>query len=258
MKQKTKSRIALSLAAVLATGAIAAICTMCDMTDQATNFDPNPQQTQQTKQGQDEAAEDDESAFRTIDWTYWQSVDPNVIGWITIPGTNIDYPIVQASESNPTYYLTHDIYGSYNYHGIPYLSYRCVQGGLLDSKNALVFGHSLLDGTMFSQLTNFIDANYATEHSPIVIQTPQTNATLTVLAVDRVNANDEAATLEFTDEITFKEWLTNTVNNANLTLATAEDLAQATNVVTLCTCSYSTWNNERTLVICSVNPEEAN
>lgn len=261
MKQKTKSRIALSLAAILTTGAISAICTMYAMTDRATNFDPAPQQihqTQQTQQRQEEAADEDESVFRAIDWDYWQNVNPNVKGWINIPGTNIDYPIVQASESNPTYYLTHDIYGSYNYHGIPYLSYHCSQDGLLGSKNTLIFGHSLLDGTMFSQLTNFIDASYAAEHSHIIIQTPEVNATLTVLAVDRVNANNEAATLDFADEAAFKEWLTNTVNNADLTLASINDLEQLTKVVTLCTCSYSTWNNERTLVICSVNPKEVN
>ncbi len=85
-----------------------------------------------------------------IDWAYWLSVNPDVIGWITVPGTGIDMPIVQAGARSPIYYLTHDVYGSWNCHGIPCLSWACAQGGLLGSGNALVFGHHLNDGTLFS------------------------------------------------------------------------------------------------------------
>lgn len=259
MKRKTKARIALALAAMLAAGAIGAAATMWTMTYRATNFEADPQRTtQQHEATQGATGNESATTSESIDWDYWQSINPDVIGWITVPNTGIDCPIVQAGEIDPTYYLTHDVYGSWNYHGAPYLSCQCTQGGLLGSKNALVFGHHLLDGTMFSELVNLISEDQVIEHSPIVLQTPQANATLTVLAVDRINANDETAALDFADDAAFKEWLATTVQNADLTLAATKDLEQVTNVVTLCTCSYTTWNNERTLVICSVNAKEAN
>ena len=90
-----------------------------------------------------------------------------------MPGAGIDYPIVQAHEGDPDHYLRYDVYGGWNYHGVPYLHWKCADDGLLGAGNALVFGHHLNDGTMFSALACFSDAGYAEGHSPIILQTPR-------------------------------------------------------------------------------------
>lgn len=68
----------------------------------------------------------DPYGFPEVDWEYWKSVNPDVIAWVTVPGTNIDSPIVQAHSSDPEYYLHHDVYGKYNVYGCPYLA--CIPG----------------------------------------------------------------------------------------------------------------------------------
>ena len=71
-------------------------------------------------------------------------INSEVIGWIKIDGTNIDYPIMQ----NGDYYLHKDIYKNYSSHGTPYLAYYCV---VKKSDNLIIYGHNMKDNTMFSQ-----------------------------------------------------------------------------------------------------------
>lgn len=245
MNDRTKSRIALALAASLISLAVAASASTLILTERASCTSPDPLGTYE------EAVQDD--GFESIDWDYWLSVNPDIIGWINVPGTAIDYPIAQGNSGDPGYYLNHDASKRWDYHGAPYLTWECAEGGLLHSPNALVFGHHLQDGTMFSKLSGFIDVSYLNEHTPIQIQTPTEKANLTVLAVDRVNANRETVRIEFDTASDHATWLASVTaaSDSNL-ISEGFDFGSVENVVTLCTCSYSTWGNERTLLYCTI------
>lgn len=245
MNDKTKSRIALALAASLISLALAVSASILMLTEKASSTSPDPLGTYE------ETFQDD--GFESIDWDYWLSVNPDIIGWISVPGTAIDYPIAQGNSGDPGYYLHHDANKRWDYHGAPYLTWECAEGGLLHSPNALVFGHHLQDGTMFSKLSDFIDIAYLDEHTPIQIQTPTEKANLTVLAVDRVNANRETVRIEFGTASDHDTWLASVTAESDSNLSSAGfDFGSVENVVTLCTCSYSTWGNERTLVYCAI------
>lgn len=245
MNDKTKSRIALALAASLISLALAVSASILMLTEKASSTSPDPLGTYE------ETFQDD--GFESIDWDYWLSVNPDIIGWISVPGTAIDYPIAQGNSGDPGYYLHHDANKRWDYHGAPYLTWECAEGGLLHSPNALVFGHHLQDGTMFSKLSDFIDVAYLDEHTPIQIQTPTEKANLTVLAVDRVNANRETVRIEFGTASDHDTWLASATAESDSNLSSAGfDFGSVENVVTLCTCSYSTWGNERTLVYCAI------
>ena len=80
-------------------------------------------------------------------------------------------------------------------------------------------------------------------------------AKLQVIAIDVVAASTETVKLGFETAEAQTEWLRKTVANADLALAPSDfDYSSAISVVTLCTCSYSRWSNERTLVYCT--PQE--
>lgn len=245
MSDRTKSRIALALAASLISLALVVGSSILMLTEKASSTSPDPLGTCE------EAVQDD--GFESIDWDYWLSVNPDIIGWINVPGTCINYPIVQGSSGDPGYYLYHDAGKRWDYHGVPYLTWECAEGGLLHSPNALVFGHHLQDGTMFSKLGGFIDVASLDEHTPIQIQTPTEKANLTVLAVDRVNASRETVRLEFGTALDHAAWLASVTAASDRNLSSAGfDFGSVENVVTLCTCSYSTWENERTLLYCTI------
>ena len=90
MKARTKSRIAFGLAlALLLCGA--GVLLLLQAWRSAANTPPSPGADASVA-----AEEDPQSPFPEVDWDYWQGVNPDVIGWITVPGTTINSPIVQA------------------------------------------------------------------------------------------------------------------------------------------------------------------
>ncbi len=109
----------------------------------------------------------------SVDWEYWQDINPDIIGWINIPNTPINSPIVQAQADKPMYYLTHDIYGNYNIFGAIYLDADCVEKGL-ESLNSIIAGHHIGDdgNAMFGQINAYLNEGYAASHPKIYLQTP--------------------------------------------------------------------------------------
>lgn len=169
----------------------------------------------------------DGDGFPEVDWEKWSATGADVVGWVTVKGTPIDYPIVLAPASNPEKYLHASASGSWSAYGTPYLDASCSETGLTGSANAVVYGHHMNDGTMFSAFADFYDGGYAAEHSPILLQTPSAKYKLTPVRVERVDA-------------------------ATSTLDTSTKVEGLRHCVTFVTCSYSTWANERTLVHCSL------
>lgn len=84
-----------------------------------------------------------------------RQMNANTMGWITVPGTSVDYPVVQTTDND--YYLTHIFNGNYSTVGTPYIDYRCAAGDTLAEygDNTIIYGHNIRAGTMFSDLTNY-------------------------------------------------------------------------------------------------------
>ena len=152
--------------------------------DRAADVDPSPISADAS--GSDAASD----GVPTVDWDYWLSVNPDIVAWVSVPGTEIDYPVVQASADDPTFYLDHDVYRGWNPYGCPYLDAACAGRGI-DSPLALMFAHHMNDGSMFSAFASYSDAGFAAEHDEILLQTPEGNARLRVVAVDVVDSNVE-------------------------------------------------------------------
>ena len=85
---------------------------------------------------------------------------PDAIGWLIIPGTNINYPLMQGSDND--YYLHHAYDGSHLSAGSIFLDFRC-ENRLMNGIN-IVYGHNMKNGSMFAGLTNFGDTDYFNAH----------------------------------------------------------------------------------------------
>lgn len=171
----------------------------------------------------DAAAHCDENGFPYIDWEYWQKTNPDVVGWVTVPGTSINLPIVQARMYARTFYLTHDIYKEWNYLGCPYVDAECGEKSL-DSQCALVYGHNSDDGSMFADFAQYSDRAFASGHSMVLLQTPDEKRMMQVAAVSVVKGNGASK---------------NALENA----------PSPGPSVAFCTCSYNYWpDDERTIV----------
>ena len=82
--------------------------------------------------------ENRESEFPEVNWDELLVENPKTVGWVVVPDTNINYPIVAAPKSNPQYYLNHDFHGDWHFAGVPYLDSKCETNWT--SYNSIVFG----------------------------------------------------------------------------------------------------------------------
>ena len=88
---------------------------------------------------------------KSIDFEYLMTVNPGACSWISIPDTNIDYPIVQGEDNE--FYLDHDINGEPSRAGAIFMDYECSTD--LSDLKTIIYGHNMKDGSMFHDLHKF-------------------------------------------------------------------------------------------------------
>lgn len=116
---------------------------------------------------------------------YEQNSD--LVGWITIDGTNINYPVMQTKE-DPDFYLKHGFDKSYSEYGVPYVQADCEIG---KSDNIIIYGHNMRNGTMFSDLEKYADEEFYRSHRYINFDTLTDYGTYEIFAVFRTVAYSE-------------------------------------------------------------------
>jgi sortase B len=233
----------------LAALAVAALLTLLlaatSTTMRATSVVPAPQARMPSMpalaQPETQTATDD--GFPAVDWDYWTSVNPDIVGWVTVPRTAIDYAVVQAPTDSPTYYLDHDVFGRWNPYGCPYVDASC--DGLTGFVT-YIFGHNMGFGdTMFSDFADYGNEGYAREHTTILIQTPTERLALSLSAVDVVKGDDPSKRTGFAMQQELSSWYAERFGQADVRI---EQRPDATRLLIFVTCSYNYFSNERTLV----------
>ena len=107
------------------------------------------------------------------------------IGWLSIDGTNISYPVMHTS-SDPQKYLRRNFYGKYSQSGVPFLDGRCD----LQSTNLIIYGHNMKNGTMFSDLKRYVDRDFLNAHRTVKFETTDGVQTFIVTEALKTNTSD--------------------------------------------------------------------
>ena len=170
------------------------------------------------------------------------SMNSECFGWISIAGTNINYPVMHTP-SNPQKYLNKNFYGEYSYSGTPFLDSRCSA----DSTNLTIYGHHMNNGTMFADLCNYTDYSYFTEHPTVVLETKDGVFAYSVFSVMKVKSNDDWYKFLTTDlDKTYEKWVsyakTKSLYNTEITPVYGQQ------ILTLSTC-YGYNQDDRILVL---------
>ena len=84
----------------------------------------------------------------------------NAIGWIYVPDTHINYPVMQSEDND--FYLHHGADGGYLYAGSIFLDYRC--NADFSGVSNILYGHNMSNRSMFADVTNFTDRTYFDSH----------------------------------------------------------------------------------------------
>lgn len=107
------------------------------------------------------------------------------IGWLSIDGTNISYPVMYTP-SEPQKYLRRNFYGKYSQSGVPFIDGRCS----LQSTNLIIYGHNMKNGTMFSDLKRYVDRDFLNAHRTVKFETVDGIRCFTVTEILRTDITD--------------------------------------------------------------------
>ena len=92
-----------------------------------------------------------------------KETNKDCIGWIKIPDTNIDYPVM-FTPNDPEKYLHTSFYGKYQFRGLPFLDANSTLQEDMTDNNIIIYGHNMNDGTGFQNLKFYLDDEWGMKH----------------------------------------------------------------------------------------------
>ena len=169
-----------------------------------------------------------------INFEKLKQINNNIVGWIKIDETNIDYPIVQATDNN--YYLKKNIYKQTSTSGSIYLDYR---NNNFNDTNTIIYGHNMKNGTMFAELKKIYEGKI--QNNIIKIQTETEEKTYKIISTYIVDANYNME-INIQD---YNKYISSIIQKSKIKFTT-EEQQETSQILTLITCSY---NNEERIVV---------
>ncbi|MGM9550154.1 MAG: class B sortase [Faecousia sp.] len=174
--------------------------------------------------------------------------NPDLFGWLRIEGTAIDYPVMHSPD-DPEKYLHTNFAGEYSFGGIPFIDGACTS----DSDNLIIYGHNMLDGSMFRSLMKYQEKTYWQAHPTIHFDTLYEEGEYEVLAAfyDRVYYQNETCFkfyqfIKAADEADFNNAIANF--HEKQLYDTGVTAAYGDKLITLVTCAYHVENGRFVVV----------
>jgi len=199
------------------------------------------------------------------DWDKLKKINSEIVGWIRLDNTPIDYPVLwnKKDDQNYQHYLKHTYKNEYSEYGSIFVDYRCKDG--TKSKNVILHGHNMINGSMFHELINYSDKftpklDYYKKHAVFTFNTPDGDTKWKVISVFKTStlyAHGEFFNYmqaDFGSDAEFMNFVYNVRERSmfNIPVMVNED----DQVLTLSTCSYE-FTSFRTVVVArKVRPGE--
>ncbi|MDO5408433.1 MAG: class B sortase [Eubacteriales bacterium] len=176
-----------------------------------------------------------------IDFETLQAENPDVVGWIRIPDTRIDYPILYDAESNEKYLHT-DFDGNESVYGAIYLD--CDSEPDFSGWNNPIYGHHMKDGSMFKDVVKFKDPEYFKAHQYFEVYTPERTIHLKAVSCYYTGSDGIVRKTKFKSQESYDAWLKERLEPCSY--AEMPEVSVGS-VFTLVTCSYE-MKDARTLL----------
>lgn len=194
------------------------------------------------------ALREDEGFTGDIDWDKMRGINPDIVAWLYLEDSKIDYPIVQGDDNDK--YLHTMFNGQAGGCGTLFVDSAAVDP--FKQFNTIVYGHHMRDGSMFNNLKKFKDPEYAKTHSRFELITPEQKYHLDVLAFLNIPADSPIYTSNISDDAA--DDYMNLINN-KASYVTSNELEDGDQIVILSTCAYE-YDNARYVVVGKMVPWE--
>lgn len=169
-----------------------------------------------------------------------KKINSDVVGWIKVNGTNINYPFVQSKDNK--YYLTHSFSKSYNNAGLVFLDYR---NNNINNRNTIIYAHGRTDKTMFGTLRKVLNNGWInnTNNYVIKISTEKENSLWQIFSIYHIPTTNDYLQTEFKDEREYQRFLNILKNRSNHNFNTS--ITSNNTILTLSTC----YNDSEKMVV---------
>ncbi len=186
-----------------------------------------------------------ENKENTINVKELYKINKDIVGWLKIEGTNIDYPVMQTKD-RPNYYLKRNFYKKYSNLGTPYISENC---NIETSDNLIIYGHHIKGKKVFGELENYKSKEYCNNHKNIEFYTMQEKSQYEIIAVFKTIAYTGFRYYEFYNAKDAREFDTFVNKCKELSFYDIETISKYSNkLITLSTCEYSSPNGRLVIV----------
>lgn len=167
--------------------------------------DSPEQATYPTETKQDDA----DIVLPSVDFEALRENGPDIIGWLSLPDTVLNYPVTQTD--NNEYYLNHLYDGTYNKVGCLFADYEN-QADFSD-RNTIVYGHNMRDGSLFALLNRYDEQSYFDTHRQMYLVTPKGGYVMEIFAAFAAKPEESGSEtspwqLSWKDDGAYTTWLT--------------------------------------------------
>ena len=187
-------------------------------------------------EGNDSELDKVEDINQTIDFEGLETTNPDVYAWISIQGTSIEYPILQHPVDD-TYYLMHNIDGSYGYPGCIYTEKANEKD--FSSPNTLLYGHNMKNGSMFAGLHQYKDSDYFENNNIVNIYTEDKTYKYQIFAAYKYDDRHILKSFDFTNDEVYESYINNIFDrrDMNSVIDREVEVTADDHIITLSTCA---------------------
>lgn len=173
-----------------------------------------------------------------------KELNEDIIGWITVDDTAIDYPILQTRDND--YYLTRNYLREETRAGSIFMDYR---NNISDEEdlNTVIYGHRMKDGTMFAGLKKYLDSSFFNKHPVIYYDTLYQGYDLEVFSVYQTKTDFYYIDTDFSSDKEYGDFIHSLKEKS--VHETDVQITGNDRIVTLSTCDYSLDRTEGRLVV---------
>lgn len=183
---------------------------------------------------------------RKIDINKLYEENKDIVGWLKIDDTTINYPIMQ-NINDPNYYLRRDFYKNYSSYGTPYMAKQCN----LNSDNIVIYGHHMKNNKMFGELEKYKSKDFYNNHKIITFTTLEKEYSYEIFAVFKTTVYTKN-TFRYYENINFenKKMYNDFINicKDKSLYQTGIEIKDKEKLITLSTCEYSNKNSRLVIV----------
>jgi sortase B len=185
-----------------------------------------------------------------VNWDALKEINPDIVGWVMIPGTSINYPIVRASDNE--FYLSHLADKTPNDNGAIFLDSE--NDPAISGWNNIIYGHNLLNGTMFARLKYYSEREFFDAHRTILLATPEKSYRLRVDAALVCDADDKVRRFSFSNREDYESYVGMLLEYAVINEIAAGEIPE--NLYGFVTCTDTNYS-KRTMILASVVEERS-